>query len=140
MERKLPGDPGAAVDRTQSWKPSLLQGQERKDDTGDFLARGQERGRQRSRGRTLGSWGPLPDPGWVCLREEQGHGSEIGAGLGLLGGGSSSLSAPPPASPFSSSRGADGHICRLTGTAGDALLVSRCSFIFAWIFFFLTAT
>lgn len=46
------------------------------------------------------------------------------------------LSAPPPASPFSSSRGADGHICRLTGTAGDALLVSRCSFIFAWIFFF----
>lgn len=41
-----------------------------------------------------------------------------------------------PPSPRPVPRGADGHVCRLNGTAGDALLVSCCSFLFAGFFFF----
>lgn len=82
-------------------------------------------------------------PGQPREAGERGHWLDVRGQLCASSPGRCPLSppasAPPSASPLPSSRGADGHICRLTGTAGDALLVSCCSFIFAWIFF-LTAT
>lgn len=97
-----------------------------------FLAgggRGRSAGQECGAGAGPGRWrgtlrclGTFPDP--VAKRSKV---------TGPGGGVRPEARWPPSRSPLSR---ADGHICGLTGTAGDALLVSCCSFIFAGIFFF----
>lgn len=136
---RLPGQAGTAVQRgpgTEAQPPACRS-----------VTGGWQLGRSPVRGLGLGlgaadprAVGTLLALGRVCPdpRTLGGARSLVGCrGAHCVPQGSSS--SPP--SPRPVPRGADGHVCRLNGTAGDALLVSCCSFLFAGIFFFfLTAT